>query len=199
MAAKNGASSIEKEQIFGMAEKEMEYRVDLFNRGKGLFELPCLCPAFTDPITGFGASACCKTFQAHLSAFSEKCIAVASGFIWLVCVPTGVGPTLHYYGSLANCWWGSNSTDAAQPGSHRRVSINVSRKGTRNLSSTWVKTVALIDAFQNIGRWHIVVPLLDDNVSCFLADIAASCITEELRLLYTLQAQIHDAWRLVWS
>ncbi|KAJ8478872.1 hypothetical protein OPV22_022599 [Ensete ventricosum] len=32
MAAKNGASSIEKEQIFGMAEKEMEYRVDLFNR-----------------------------------------------------------------------------------------------------------------------------------------------------------------------
>ncbi|KAM0953461.1 putative Tim10-like domain superfamily protein [Dioscorea sansibarensis] len=32
----NGNSSInlEKEQIFGMAEKEMEYMVDLFNRYK---------------------------------------------------------------------------------------------------------------------------------------------------------------------
>ncbi|XP_019708951.2 uncharacterized protein [Elaeis guineensis] len=34
MAAKNGQTSIEKEQIFGMAEQEMEYRVDLFNRYK---------------------------------------------------------------------------------------------------------------------------------------------------------------------
>ncbi|XP_020101619.1 uncharacterized protein LOC109719390 isoform X1 [Ananas comosus] len=31
MAAKNGPTDIEKEQVFGMAEKEMEYRVDLFN------------------------------------------------------------------------------------------------------------------------------------------------------------------------
>ncbi|XP_038988143.1 mitochondrial import inner membrane translocase subunit TIM10-like isoform X3 [Phoenix dactylifera] len=34
MAAKNGSTTIEKEQIFGMAEQEMEYRVDLFNRYK---------------------------------------------------------------------------------------------------------------------------------------------------------------------
>ncbi|KAM0895264.1 hypothetical protein ACQ4PT_023925 [Festuca glaucescens] len=33
MAAKGGGpSDLEKEQMFGMAEKEMEYRVDLFNR-----------------------------------------------------------------------------------------------------------------------------------------------------------------------
>ncbi|KAG0466587.1 hypothetical protein HPP92_018167 [Vanilla planifolia] len=32
MAAKATSSTIEKEQIFGMAEKEMEYRVELFNK-----------------------------------------------------------------------------------------------------------------------------------------------------------------------
>ncbi|RCV40151.1 hypothetical protein SEVIR_9G028300v4 [Setaria viridis] len=32
MAAKGGPTNLEKEQMFGMAEKEMEYRVDLFNR-----------------------------------------------------------------------------------------------------------------------------------------------------------------------
>ncbi|KQK12388.1 mitochondrial import inner membrane translocase subunit TIM10 [Brachypodium distachyon] len=32
MASKGGPSNLEKEQMFGMAEKEMEYRVDLFNR-----------------------------------------------------------------------------------------------------------------------------------------------------------------------
>ncbi|THU50007.1 hypothetical protein C4D60_Mb06t15550 [Musa balbisiana] len=45
MATKNGASSIEKEQIFGMAEKEMEYRVDLFNR----FECMC-CGVMSDSL-----------------------------------------------------------------------------------------------------------------------------------------------------
>uniref|UniRef100_A0A0D9W0W2 Uncharacterized protein n=1 Tax=Leersia perrieri TaxID=77586 RepID=A0A0D9W0W2_9ORYZ len=33
-AANEGPSKLEKEQMFGMAEKEMEYRVDLFNRYK---------------------------------------------------------------------------------------------------------------------------------------------------------------------
>ncbi|KAL5973513.1 hypothetical protein ACLOJK_030164 [Asimina triloba] len=32
MAANNAAAGLDKDQIFGMAEKEMEYRVDLFNR-----------------------------------------------------------------------------------------------------------------------------------------------------------------------
>ncbi|KAL7169751.1 hypothetical protein ACSBR2_034731 [Camellia fascicularis] len=32
MAANNAPSALEKEQIFGLAEKEMEYRVDLFNK-----------------------------------------------------------------------------------------------------------------------------------------------------------------------
>ncbi|NP_001403141.1 Mitochondrial import inner membrane translocase subunit TIM10 isoform 2 [Zea mays] len=34
MAGKGGSTNLEKEQMFGMAEKEMEYRVDLFNRYK---------------------------------------------------------------------------------------------------------------------------------------------------------------------
>ncbi|XXG57197.1 hypothetical protein AAC387_Pa03g4417 [Persea americana] len=32
MGSNNAAAGLDKEQIFGMAEKEMEYRVDLFNR-----------------------------------------------------------------------------------------------------------------------------------------------------------------------
>ncbi|KAF7146324.1 hypothetical protein RHSIM_Rhsim04G0164100 [Rhododendron simsii] len=32
MAATNPSAAFEKEQIFGMAEKEMEYRVDMFNK-----------------------------------------------------------------------------------------------------------------------------------------------------------------------
>ncbi|CAN6314640.1 unnamed protein product [Urochloa humidicola] len=32
MAAKGGPTKLEKEQMFGMAEKEMEYRVELFNK-----------------------------------------------------------------------------------------------------------------------------------------------------------------------
>ncbi|KAG5554043.1 hypothetical protein RHGRI_011794 [Rhododendron griersonianum] len=34
MAATNPSAGFEKEQIFGMAEKEMEYRVDMFNKHK---------------------------------------------------------------------------------------------------------------------------------------------------------------------
>ncbi|KAK3018964.1 hypothetical protein RJ639_003383 [Escallonia herrerae] len=34
MATNSTISALEKEQIFGMAEKEMEYKVDLFNRYK---------------------------------------------------------------------------------------------------------------------------------------------------------------------
>ncbi|URE42144.1 hypothetical protein MUK42_33076 [Musa troglodytarum] len=112
MAAKNGASSIEKEQIFGMAEKEMEYRVDLFNRLFKLISLLSQRSALQLPRALSGL----YVFPQELA---RPCITMAA---W----PTA--------------------------GSHRRVSINVSRKGTRNLSSTWVKTVALIDAFQNIGR-----------------------------------------------
>ncbi|XP_020101623.1 uncharacterized protein LOC109719390 isoform X5 [Ananas comosus] len=37
-------------------------------------------------------------------------------------------------------------------GLQRSVSINVLIKGIRNLSLIWVKTVALIAVFQNIGR-----------------------------------------------
>ncbi|XP_052161061.1 mitochondrial import inner membrane translocase subunit TIM10-like isoform X2 [Oryza glaberrima] len=32
MAAKGQPVNVQKEQMFGLAEKEMEYRVDLFNR-----------------------------------------------------------------------------------------------------------------------------------------------------------------------
>nr|DAD28369.1 TPA_asm: hypothetical protein HUJ06_029837 [Nelumbo nucifera] len=32
MAANNAPTELDKEQIFGMAEKEMEYRVELFNK-----------------------------------------------------------------------------------------------------------------------------------------------------------------------
>ncbi|XP_020101621.1 uncharacterized protein LOC109719390 isoform X3 [Ananas comosus] len=85
MAAKNGPTDIEKEQVFGMAEKEMEYRVDLFN------------------------SAGCNVLE---EVFNFK-----------------------------RGW-----------GLQRSVSINVLIKGIRNLSLIWVKTVALIAVFQNIGR-----------------------------------------------
>ncbi|URE08829.1 Mitochondrial import inner membrane translocase subunit [Musa troglodytarum] len=58
MAAKNGASSIEKEQIFGMAEKEMEYRVDLFNRLTQTCFQKCIEKRYKESELNMGENSC---------------------------------------------------------------------------------------------------------------------------------------------
>ncbi|CAD5178288.1 mitochondrial import inner membrane translocase subunit TIM10-like [Musa acuminata AAA Group] len=58
MATKNGASSIEKEQIFGMAEKEMEYRVDLFNRLTQTCFQKCIEKRYKESELNMGENSC---------------------------------------------------------------------------------------------------------------------------------------------
>ncbi|XP_072993158.1 mitochondrial import inner membrane translocase subunit TIM10 isoform X1 [Typha latifolia] len=58
MAAKDAASNMEKEQIFGMAEKEMEYRVDLFNRlTKTCFD-KCIEKRYKESELNMGENSC---------------------------------------------------------------------------------------------------------------------------------------------
>uniref|UniRef100_A0A804P6G5 Mitochondrial import inner membrane translocase subunit n=2 Tax=Zea mays TaxID=4577 RepID=A0A804P6G5_MAIZE len=58
MAGKGGPTNLEKEQMFGMAEKEMEYRVDLFNRlTKTCFE-KCVEKRYKEAELNMGENSC---------------------------------------------------------------------------------------------------------------------------------------------
>ncbi|KAF8757368.1 hypothetical protein HU200_010883 [Digitaria exilis] len=58
MAAKGGASNFEKEQMFGMAEKEMEYRVDLFNRLTQTCFEKCIEKRYKEAELNMGENSC---------------------------------------------------------------------------------------------------------------------------------------------
>ncbi|XP_058099496.1 mitochondrial import inner membrane translocase subunit TIM10 [Magnolia sinica] len=58
MAANNAAAGLDKEQIFGMAEKEMEYRVDLFNRLTGTCFNKCIEKRYKESELNMGENSC---------------------------------------------------------------------------------------------------------------------------------------------
>ncbi|KAL5210870.1 hypothetical protein ABZP36_006493 [Zizania latifolia] len=58
MAAKGGPSNLEKEQMFGMAEKEMEYRVDLFNRLTHACFDKCIDKRYKEAELNMGENSC---------------------------------------------------------------------------------------------------------------------------------------------
>ncbi|KAK4764487.1 hypothetical protein SAY87_013925 [Trapa incisa] len=59
MASKNaGPSELEKEQIFGMAEKEMEYRVELFNKLTGTCFNKCVEKKYKESELNMGENSC---------------------------------------------------------------------------------------------------------------------------------------------
>lgn len=59
MAAMNGGpSNIEKEQIFGMAEKEMEYRVELFNKLTHTCFNKCIEKKYKESELNMGENSC---------------------------------------------------------------------------------------------------------------------------------------------
>ncbi|KAK1270420.1 Mitochondrial import inner membrane translocase subunit TIM10 [Acorus gramineus] len=59
MAASNNApSGIDKEQIFGMAEKEMEYRVDLFNKLTQTCFNKCIEKRYKESELNMGENSC---------------------------------------------------------------------------------------------------------------------------------------------
>ncbi|XP_011624695.1 mitochondrial import inner membrane translocase subunit TIM10 [Amborella trichopoda] len=51
-------TALEKEQIFGMAEKEMEYRVDLFNRLTQTCFHKCIEKRYKDSELNMGENSC---------------------------------------------------------------------------------------------------------------------------------------------
>ncbi|XP_008811487.1 mitochondrial import inner membrane translocase subunit TIM10-like [Phoenix dactylifera] len=58
MAATSAPTNIEKEQIFGMAEKEMEYRVDLFNRLTATCFDKCIEKRYKESELNMGENGC---------------------------------------------------------------------------------------------------------------------------------------------
>ncbi|OAY79448.1 Mitochondrial import inner membrane translocase subunit TIM10, partial [Ananas comosus] len=58
MAAKNGPTNLEKEQIFGMAEKEMEYRVELFNKLTQTCFEKCIEKRYKESELNMGENSC---------------------------------------------------------------------------------------------------------------------------------------------
>ncbi|XP_052172595.1 mitochondrial import inner membrane translocase subunit TIM10-like [Diospyros lotus] len=58
MAGNNPASAIEKEQIFGLAEKEMEYRVDLFNKLTQTCFSKCIENKYKESELNMGENSC---------------------------------------------------------------------------------------------------------------------------------------------
>ncbi|KAK1437090.1 hypothetical protein QVD17_02875 [Tagetes erecta] len=59
MAANNNTpTALDKEQIFGMAEKEMEYRVELFNKLTHTCFAKCVEKRYKEPELNMGENSC---------------------------------------------------------------------------------------------------------------------------------------------
>ncbi|XP_019233360.1 PREDICTED: mitochondrial import inner membrane translocase subunit TIM10 [Nicotiana attenuata] len=58
MAANNLPTTVDKEQIFGMAEKEMEYRVESFNKLTQTCFNKCVDRRYKDPELNIGENSC---------------------------------------------------------------------------------------------------------------------------------------------
>ncbi|OVA15551.1 Tim10/DDP family zinc finger [Macleaya cordata] len=58
MSANNAPTAVDKEQIFGMAEKEMEYRVDLFNKLTQTCFDKCIEKRFKESELHMGENSC---------------------------------------------------------------------------------------------------------------------------------------------
>ncbi|KAF3330034.1 mitochondrial import inner membrane translocase subunit TIM10 [Carex littledalei] len=81
------AQNLEKEQIFGMAEKEMEYRVDLFNRLTQTCFDKCIEKKYKESELNMGENSCIdrcvsKYWQIlPLIAYICQCFACQVGFV----------------------------------------------------------------------------------------------------------------------
>ncbi|MCD7467058.1 protein transporter tim10 [Datura stramonium] len=58
MAASNPPTEIEKQKIFDMAEKEMEYRVEFFNKLTGTCFNKCVEKKYKEPELYMGENTC---------------------------------------------------------------------------------------------------------------------------------------------
>ncbi|XP_019163345.1 PREDICTED: mitochondrial import inner membrane translocase subunit TIM10-like [Ipomoea nil] len=58
MAPTNSPSAMEKDQIFGMAEKEMEYRVELFNKLTHTCFKKCIENKYKESELNMGENSC---------------------------------------------------------------------------------------------------------------------------------------------
>nr|CAB3452476.1 unnamed protein product [Digitaria exilis] len=62
MAAGGAPTNMQKEQMFGLAEKEMEYRVDLFNRLTQTCFEKCIEKRHKDAELNMGENSCIDRF-----------------------------------------------------------------------------------------------------------------------------------------
>ncbi|KAJ9698570.1 hypothetical protein PVL29_007576 [Vitis rotundifolia] len=85
MAANNQPGALDKEQIFGMAEKEMEYRVELFNKLTHTCFNKCIEKRYKESELNMGENSCIDRCVSKYWQFSHITISVTItilGGIW---------------------------------------------------------------------------------------------------------------------
>ncbi|XP_031385053.1 mitochondrial import inner membrane translocase subunit TIM10 isoform X1 [Punica granatum] len=100
MAASNaGPSALEKEQIFGMAEKEMEYRVELFNKLTSTCFNKCVEKKYKESELNMGENSCIdrcvSKYWQNISRASLTCTRVQ----------TSISPRLGKQSSWSVAWY----------------------------------------------------------------------------------------------
>ncbi|XP_050139208.1 mitochondrial import inner membrane translocase subunit TIM10-like isoform X1 [Malus sylvestris] len=86
MAAPNEPTVLDKEQIFGMAEKEMEYRVELFNKLTHTCFNKCIEKKYKESELNMGENSCidrCVSKYWHVSIYMFHMILVLVYWITL--------------------------------------------------------------------------------------------------------------------
>ncbi|TQD86265.1 mitochondrial import inner membrane translocase subunit TIM10-like [Malus sylvestris] len=86
MAAPNEPTVLDKEQIFGMAEKEMEYRVELFNKLTHTCFNKCVEKKYKESELNMGENSCidrCVSKYWHVSIYLFHMILVLVYWITL--------------------------------------------------------------------------------------------------------------------